>query len=576
MLSSLITAGFSELLTHLWPLLALLLTAAGFGLWIARPFTRDRDHSSMLSITLAIPLGTIAISILFLVFVAFSRLWPAALPVGAWIILLFGFALLLVWLLAHGRDLVLKIKWLTFIAGTVAFLLLLLLRLAFLRDLLAPPYADSAFHYLLTTRLLDPSIPLSALIPGSYYHLGFHVFTAWLATLTGFDLLSLLPLTGQVLLAVLPLSVYALTLSLTENRNAARVSAITATLLWSMPAFAANWGKYPAITGIVLLPAVCAAIFLLCSEKRMKVRLSLAAVVLLIGVTWIHSRVLVLLLCAAAAVLVTAFLLKHSSTLLLRIFAGLTLIGCGIIYLTTPALQTIYNGKHLLPIIGVLILLPFALIYQPRITSGIGVFTLLMLLLSPIPLPDWLRLPAQSLLDRQFLAMTFFLPLSLLVGVGASALLRLARQTWHKAMVWVILLGWIIFSAYNTSAYTPDPCCNFVTPSDLAALDWMKAELPPGSTVFIAAIQKEDGLIASDAGAWVAPLTGFSAQLLPFDYAWFSGQDHLEICPTSYAYLYVGAQPYSFQINAITRPDWYQRVFNQLGTSIYRIIPCKP
>lgn len=576
MLSSLIADGFSIFQTNLWPLLALLLTAAGFGLWIARPFTRDRDHSSLLAITLAIPLGTIALSILFLVFVAFSRLWPAALPVGAWIILLFGFTLLLVWVGNYCRELIREIKWMPFIAGTVAFLLLLLLRLAFLRDLLAPPYADSAYHYLLTTRLLDPSIPLNALIPGSYYHLGFHVLSAWLAALTGTDLLALLPLTGQVLLAVLPLAVYALTLNLTENRIAARVSAITAALLWSMPAFAANWGKYPAIAGIVLLPAVCAIIFLLCSQERLKVRLSLAAAVLLIGVTWIHSRVLVLLVCAAAAALVSASLLKRCSTLLMRIFAGLTLIGCGILYLTTPDLPAIYNGKYLLPIIGVLILSPFTLFVQPRITSAIGIFTLLMLLLGPIPLPAWLRLPAQSLLDRQFLAMSLFLPLSLLVGIGTSVLLHLLRQRWHKAIVWLILLGWIIFSAFNTNAYTPDPCCNFVKPSDLAALEWIKAELPPGSTVYIAAIEKEDGLIASDAGVWVTPLTGFSTQLLPFDYPWFSSREHSVICPLTPAYLYAGDQPYSFQINAITRPDWYALVYEHPSISIYRLIPCDP
>jgi len=576
MLSSLITAGFHELLAHLWPLLAILLTAAGFGLWIARPFTRDRDHSSLLSITLAIPLGTIALSILFLVFVAFSRLWPAAMPVGAWIILLFGFALLLVWVGKYYRELIREFKWLPLIAGTVAFLLLLLLRLAFLRDLLAPPYADSAYHYLLTTRLLDPFIPLNALIPGSYYHLGFHVLSAWLAALTGIDLLALLPLTGQVLLALLPLSVYALALSLTDNRSAARVSAITAALLWSMPAFAANWGKYPAIAGIVLLPAVCTVIFLVCSPKRIKVSPSLAAAVLLIGVTWIHSRVFVLLVCAAAAALVTALLLKRSSTLLMRIFAGLTLIACSILYLTTPSLHAIYNGKHLQPVIGVLILLPFALFSQPRLTSGIGIFTILILLISPLPLPAWLRLPAQSLLDRQFLAMSLFLPLSLLVGIGASVLLHLFRQRWHKAIVWLILLGWIIFSAFNTNAYTPDPCCNFVKPSDLAALEWIKTRLPPGSTVYIAAIEKEDGLIAADAGVWVTPLTELPTHSLPFNYAWFSSREHSVICPSTPTYLYVGGQPYSFQINAVTRPDWYELVYENTSISIYWIIPCNP
>ena len=575
-MSSLIADGFSELIARLWPVLAFLLTAAGLGLWIARPFTRSRDHSSLHSITLAIPIGTITLSLLFLIFIVFGRLWPPAFLIGAWMIELGGSGLLVAWMVTHGSELIREIKWLPLAVGAAAFLLLLLLRLAFLRDLIAPLYADSAYHYLLTTRLLDPSIPLNAVIPGSYYHLGFHVLTSWLAVLTGFDLLTLLPLTAQVLLVVLPLSVYALALSLTGERSAARISALSAALLWSMPAFAANWGKYPAISAIVLFPAVCATFLLLGSLKNKKSKLSLAAAVVLIGAAWFHTRIFVLFLCAGAAALATAFLPKRSSRLLLRIFGGLILISCAILYLTTQDLHAIYNGNHLLSIIGVLILLPFALFCQPLITSGIGIFSLFMLLLSPLLLPDWLRLPAQSLLDRQFLAMSLFLPLSLLEGIGSSALLHLLKKRWHKAVVWLILIIWIIFGAFNTNVYKPDPCCNFVAGSDLAALEWMKTGLPPGSTVYIAGIEKKDGLIGSDAGVWITPLTGFSSQLLPFDYAWFSGQEHSDICPLDPAYLYIGQQPYSFQINAITRPDWYQRVFDHLDTSIYRIIPCKP
>jgi len=92
----------------------------------------------------------------------------------------------------------------------------------------------------------------------------------------------------------------------------------------------------------------------------------------------------------------------------------------------------------------------------------------------------------------------------------------------------------------------------------------------------IAGIEKADGLIGSDAGVWVEPLTGFSSQLLPFDFSWFSGQKYSDICSLTPAYLYVGSQPYSFQINAITHPNWYELVLDQQDTSIYRIIPCNP
>lgn len=575
-MSSLITVGFSELVNHLWPILAFLLTAAGFGLWIALPFTRNHNHSSLLSITLAIPLGTISLSIPFLGFIAIGRIWPAAVAVGAWIITLGGFSLLFAWMVKHGREFISQVRRLPLVVGVGTFILLLLLRLAFLRGLVAPPYADSAYHYQLTIRLLDPYIPVSAVITGSYYHLGFHVLAAWLAALTRWDLLTILPLIGQVMLAILLLSVYALALSLTGERNTARISALAAALLWSMPAYAANWGKFPAIAGIMLLPAVCAAfllLFKLNSKKRMAI---ITAAVLILGATWFHTRILVLLFCAGVAALPIAFLLKRTSTLLLRIFGGVILIGCAILYLTAPSLYTIYNGKNLLPIVGLLILLPFGLFYQPRLTSGIGFFTLLMLVCGLIPLPAWLHLPAATLLDAQFLAMSLFLPFSLVIGIGGSGLLRLTKQNWQKTVVWLILVAWVIFSAFNTSAYTPDPCCNFVSDSDLAALEWMKAELPQGATVYIAGIDKEDGLIGSDAGVWVTPLTSLSSQLLPYDYAWFSGQMHAEICSLTPAYLYVGHQPYSFQINATTHPDWYELVLDHSDTSIYRIILCQP
>ncbi len=572
----LLLTGFSVFSSIYIPILALLLVPAGFGLWIARPFTRDHAHSSLLSITLSIPLGTIALSFLFFGFIALARLYPLALTLGAWIIALGGFGLLVFWIVTHGRELIHEVKWLPLAGGVAAFLVLLFLRLAFLRGLLAPPYADSAWHYLLSTRLLDPSIPLNLVTAGSYYHRGFHVLAAWLAALTQSDLLSILPLLGQVMLAILPLSVYALTLSVAGESNAARISALSAALLWSMPAFAANWGKYPAIAGIVLLPAVIAAFFLLFRHKSKNIILILIMIVLLVGLTWFHTRILVLFLCAGAAALVSVLLLKRSSTLWLRIFGLVILIVCAILYLTTPSLHAIYNGNHHLPIVGLLILLPFALLHQPRITSAIEIFTLLLLVCSLIPLPAWLHLPAASLLDEQFLVMSVFLPFSLIIGVGGSGLLNLFKQNWHKVIVWLIFTVWIFTGSINPKVYTPDPCCNFVTDSDVLALDWMKTTLPPGATVFIAGIDKVDGLIGSDAGVWVTPLTGYSSPLLPFDYAWFSGQMHAEICALSPAYMFAGHQPYSFQINAITHPDWYELVLDHPGTSVYRIIPCQP
>ena len=68
--------GLSVLSSLFIHTLALLFTTAGLGLWISRPFTRNHIHSTLLSATLAIPLGTLALSILFLGFLAIGRLLP--------------------------------------------------------------------------------------------------------------------------------------------------------------------------------------------------------------------------------------------------------------------------------------------------------------------------------------------------------------------------------------------------------------------------------------------------------------------------------------------------------------------
>lgn len=568
--------GFAELVAHLWPILVLLFTSAGFGLWIARPFTRSRRLSTLLSITLSLPLGIITLSILFSVVVVLGRLWPAAMAVGAWIIAVGGLGLLVAWMVSHGRELSRQVRWLPLAAGIGAFLLLLILRLAFLRDLLAPPYADSAYHYLLAARLLDASIPLNAVTAGSFYHLGFHVISSWLAALTRFDLLTILPLIGQVMLVILPVSVYALALSLSGERNAARISALAAALLWSMPALAANWGKYPAISGIALFPAVCAALLLLARQKGKNWLAILTSAVLILGLTWFHSRILVLLIYACTAVVVVALFRKHSADKFICIIGVLAWIGCAVLYLTTPFIPLVYNGDHFLQVIGVLLLLPCALIVHPRITSSIGLFTLLLIASVFIPLPHWVPLSAESLLNEQFLEMSLFLPFSLVAGIGGSALILRVQNKWTRVILWLSFFIWIFFNASNHKVYQPHSCCNFVAASDVSAFDWMETQLPPGATVFIAGIEKEDGLIGSDAGVWVTPLTGFSTRMLPYDYPWFSGQKHATICALTSSYLFVSHQPFSFQINAITHPDWYELLFINTETSVYRIIPCKP
>ena len=140
-----------------------------------------------------------------------------------------------------------------------ATLILAVLRLAFVRGLLLPQYFDSAAHYRLIRSLVEVAGGVasssSIAIPSvNYYHLGYHVLLAGVVSITGLPLSSLMLIFGQLMLALTPLSVYAFAHRASGSAPAALLAVVLAAIGWYMPAFAANWGKYPAL--LSLLPSV--------------------------------------------------------------------------------------------------------------------------------------------------------------------------------------------------------------------------------------------------------------------------------------------------------------------------------
>ena len=98
------------------------------------------------------------------------------------------------------------------IAATIA---LLVLRLAFVQDVLLPQYFDSATHYGLIRQFVQWAAQASpgrdlVLPVGPYYHVGYHFMLAGLAGAAQLDIGSLMLVSGQLVLALTPLAMYAL------------------------------------------------------------------------------------------------------------------------------------------------------------------------------------------------------------------------------------------------------------------------------------------------------------------------------------------------------------------------------
>src|SRR5262249_44580445 len=140
------------------------------------------------------------------------------------------------------------------------FCLAVPLRLAFLSNLIMPQYFDSVRHYMLIQSLLGNRQPgaLTSVdgLGASYYHLGFHFLAAFTAYLLQADITKTILVLGQMILAASPLSMFFLLKQATQSNRAAIFAVLLAGIGWTMPAYAANWGKYPAVASLALIPFV--------------------------------------------------------------------------------------------------------------------------------------------------------------------------------------------------------------------------------------------------------------------------------------------------------------------------------
>src|SRR5690606_32123855 len=112
-----------------------------------------------------------------------------------------------------------------------------------------PQYFDSAQHYLITRTLLNTSGPLLPPSTGNY-HIGFHLLLAFVTSTLRAQIIDTLLILGQIILAIIPLSIFFLVKGETRSNAAGIFAVMLAMLGWYMPAYAVNWGKYPALASL--------------------------------------------------------------------------------------------------------------------------------------------------------------------------------------------------------------------------------------------------------------------------------------------------------------------------------------
>lgn len=510
---------------------------------------------------------------------------------GAFLFSLFGLLILSGWkkmAAPFGRP-----GWL-FWGLAVAFFLALFTRLAFLAELVVPAYVDGALHYSISQSLLtdfgawpwqNPALPL-----GGYYHAGFHLLTAVFAAALGLKVSEVILLFGQILLAALPFPAFFIVRRETGSVPAAFFTLLLAGWGWSMPAHALNWGKYPALAGLLALQFSLALAYfasrtgLAPRKNRFLLGLILAAS---IAAALMHSRALVVIALAAFSDLAAGYAVARANRLARALILALmmtTLAGL-VAYLQSREILKLVFDPYLRPATGwmtllVLLLSPLAFRRSARLALTSLMTLLLLLACMLIPAPG---AAFQTLLDRPFAQMTLYLPLAWLGGLGLAGLLELVKNNRRGvALVTVCAFGLVLLQAGLTYNFRPSSCCQLFKQDDAVAVEMIKSSLPKdariviaGNTLNVLDIENSGGLQGSDGGLWLSALTGQKTFLWPYRTNFSSAETFADLCARGMTFIYAGGARESFSVEQLlSKPEQYPAWLSLPGAHLFEVVGC--
>lgn len=544
----------AHVLGQYWGLIPAILVCVSWGTLLVFGILKriaKQEFTNAELITLALggwPLPVLFISLLIiglLPFIPAQAIFAAALIIAA---IGAGFAIQLA-----RKDLIPDL-----ILPVLFFLTLFFLRLGFVAGASLPPYFDSAEHYRIIQVLLNMqgAQKFTAPVP-AYYHLGYHVTVAALAFITNGNPAQVMLLFGQVMLAAIPFPVYFFVRRATGSSITAIIGMTLAAFGWYMPAHAVNWGKYPALLGLLLIQFMLGAMVI---KNRWLILAGIIASVL------IHTRTVILLGIFGAAWILSGRIQNKR----IQLFAaGGAMFGMATLLLDRNQLfgPTFEPYRIWVTLLAVLLAASAARTY-PRLIFFSTLAMLGLFAASLIPVSN-----SYTLLDRPLVEMTLFLPLAFLGGLGSARLPKFA------ALMVVAVAAFHALAAYN---FSPSDCCQLAGRDDVTALNWVKHELPVEARIAIASADLSvDSFSApmlntgTDAGIWVAPLTGRTVIALPY-YADFLSQDiRAFLCGKQVTHIYIGTRPQSFKFDfVLATPDLYKTVLDLPNAKIVLVKGC--
>ena len=477
-------------------------------------------------------------------------------------------------------------------AGLLAvFLFALAVRLLQVQDVPVPMWTDGLDHWQMARRIIEAG----RMPQGLLYHIGYHSLAVMFAEASGAPLHRALLLFGQWISALNGPALYVLAVRLFPRR--ARCAALLAALVLSgfpsLPGYLINWGRYPFLLGLTLLPFTLAALMEAvrpATGRELARRLGLLAL-LLVGQFLCHYGTLSFWLSFGMVLLAV-----DRPAWLRRLRLGRVMSGLAGLFALLAALVWLRFGADILEELA-------ETVAQSRQTAGeLSISEILQISLRAGGVWAWtagaLGVVWSAFAARRALALSagwfaaqavliaaqapllgyalasyanlliaLALPLSLLAGGLLAGLWdAVPNRTWQGLAFLALLLGGL------SQVGILNPTTLLFGPADAAAAQWITENTPPDSRFLINSAQWMGQMVPSDGGGWIEATTGRATIYIDEQ----PPHDHLKdlLLAQPVDYIYVGRFPGLLSRGELLSiADYLIPVYARSGITLYKVLP---
>lgn len=466
----------------------------------------------------------------------------------------------------------------------------LCIRFGYIVELKYPLNIDSVNH----TQIITTILANRNLITLPYYHYAFHYIIAFFNLATGIEIPELILILGQIFQTIAPLTLFYPIFHWSKSFYASFFTVLAAGFVWGMPYQAISWGKYPAVLAAVSTVFVINQLHLMLKiQRRSGVLMFLSAIILVISL-FLHTRTIVLLISelfiyiGSKNFFIKGLSQKRKSLVICANMVMILFLIClgNYCFLSWKTAFEPYINVWLLVL---LITLPLGMSYYFKAVFQLEMMILLCLIASTLPLPGHISIfNTNTLIDRPFLSIFLFIPLSILLGLNLagieqsmSAIRDQLDGEQHSRKV-TIKLGWVCWAFFvvlllltpSSRALTSLPGANLLSVNDLLVFEEIKRKTPANAKILIPNTSPYYEL-GIDGGAWISFATARETIKVHYSSDLTSLIFYKKMCSLGVDYLYLGGSPYSFSLAIVQqRLEWYRPISNYSTVKLYQLISC--